>query len=729
MVSLKKRFIYREDGSVDIESWLNKIKSSSHLNSVELITKTCQLAETTSKGLTTFYGQPCIEQGLEIAEIMLDLQMDQQAISAAIMISSIHHTALPLEKITEQLGNDVTKLIRGVQQMEAMQGLQKSKDKAQEPIQIDRLRKLFLALAADIRVVLIKLAERTCILRGIKNINEIERKRIAQETLDIYAPLANRLGIGQLKWELEDIAFRYTDPETYKKISNFLAERRADREERITTIIHELKEQFHSRNIPADISGRAKHIYSIYSKMQRKNVDYKNIYDASAVRILVPSVENCYEALSIVHSLWEHVPEEFDDYIATPKANGYRSIHTAVIGPDGKNLEIQIRTTAMHEEAERGVAAHWVYKESAAPEDYKNKISFLRQLIDWHKEVANDADMTDRSYDQILSDRVYVFTPTGEILDLEYGATPLDCAYQIHSEVGNHCRGAKINGHIVPLTYPLKTGDQIEILINPNGTPSRDWLKVESGYLTSARARAKVAHWFRQQDQSQHIENGRRILEREFPRNKINIQKLMTQFNYKTDNTFLAAIGHGHVRVTQIAHALDKEHVSVKAAPSIQLNKKININKTGTTVAGMDSLLTRIAKCCKPIPGDLIVGFITQGRGVSIHKAKCSNIIATQDSNRLIDVHWDDQHTGYYYVDIIIRAHNRETLLKEITTLLANSKIILTNFNSNTSRSNVLTITLTIQLSATTELSKLLKELQHLNGILSVQRASESGKI
>ncbi len=724
MVSVKKKFIYLENGSVDTESWLNKIKISSHLHSFELISKACHLAEKTSQGLTTFYGQPCIEQGLEMAEIMLDLKMDQQAISAAIMISCIHHTKLSLDQVTKELNVDVTKLILGVQQMEVVQSLQKTGSKAHEPTQIDRLRKLFLAMAADIRVVLIKLAERTCILRGIKNINLAERQRIAQETIDVYAPLTNRLGIGQLKWELEDISFHYIDPATYKKIATFLAERRTQREERIDTIINQLKEKLQARSISATISGRAKHIYSIYSKMQRKNLDYKNIYDSSAIRILVPNLENCYEALSIVHNLWNHVSDEFDDYIATPKANGYRSIHTAVIGPDGKNLEIQIRTTAMHEEAERGVAAHWLYKENFfKPSDYENKIFFLRQLIDWHKEVANEDDIANSTYDQILSDRVYVVTPTGEILDLAKGATPLDCAYHIHSEVGNHCRGAKINGHIVPLTYTLNTGDQIEILTNPKGTPSRDWLNIEFGYLKTARARAKVSHWFRQQDKSQHIENGKRILEREFPRIPINIQKLMTHFGFKTDEAFLAAIGHGHVKAVQIAHALETERLPVKHSSPVMLHKNIDTNNTGTNVAGISSLLTRIAKCCKPIPGDAVIGYITQGKGISIHKAKCSNItIAAQGTDRLIEVNWNEQHSGLYYVDILIRAHNRETLLKEITTLLAHSKITLTNFNFNTNRNNVLIITITIQISAITSLNALLHEIQHLHGVISVNR-------
>jgi GTP pyrophosphokinase len=729
MVSLKEKFSYLPNGEIDITTWLSTTKTTYSLEKTDLIEQACHLAKEASKGLTTFYGRPCIEQGLEMGRIILDLHLDQEAVAAAIMLSSMQHTKLSIDTVTEKLGPNVTKLIRGVQQMDAIRNLQKITNKDSQQLQIDRLRKLLLAMVSDIRVVLIKLAERTCIMRGIKDINPAERKHIAQETMDIYAPLANRLGIGQLKWELEDVSFHYADPVTYKKIASYLAERRSDRENRIHTIVERLKENLKQAGIKAEISGRAKHIYSIYLKTKRKDVNYDNIYDISAIRLLVPEIEDCYAALSIVHSLWEHIPAEFDDYITAPKPNGYRSIHTAVVGPDGKSLEIQIRTHKMHEEAERGVAAHWLYKETKTnAAGYENKIGFLRQLLDWHREVAHDDDARSNSiYEQILEDRVYVFTPAGEILDLPAGATPLDCAYQIHSHVGNHCRGAKINGHIVPLTYHLRTGDQIEILTNPNGTPSRDWLNPEFGYITTARAREKVAHWFRTQDLDQHIESGKRTLEREFSRLnvQINLQKIASQLGFKDEDAFLASVGRGITRVAQISHALETEHEPSKPHVIHLSTKKSTSKSSGMSIAGIDSLLTRVALCCKPIPGDAIIGFITQGRGVSIHKQDCNNVcrLDTKENNRLIAVSWDDKNIGAYYVDVQIKAHGRENLLREVANYLANAKVDLVNLTSTMSQNkNLLIITITIQIRALTQLKDLLAQITHLPGVIEAKR-------
>jgi len=728
MVSVKQKFSYLENGEIDLESWLTKTNASYNLQNTGLIEKACQLAKGASKGLTTFYGQPCIEQGLEMGEIIEHLKLDQEAVAAAIMFSTVQHTKLPLETITEQLGENVSKLIASVQQMSAIHQLLNA-EKNRDAVQIDRLRKLLLAMVSDIRVVLIKLAERTCIMRGIKGINPHERKRIALETMDIYAPLANRLGIGQLKWELEDVAFHYSDPETYKEIAKFLSERRADREDRIHRIISQLKKYLKEMGIDAEISGRAKHIYSIYLKSQRKNLDFKDIFDTSAVRILVPTLEDCYTALSIVHGKWDHIPEEFDDYIVAPKPNGYRSIHTAVLEPDGKNFEIQIRTSAMHEEAERGVAAHWLYKEAKSSlAGYEAKIVFLRQLLDWHRDIASQDKKNQPAYEQIVSDRVYIFTPIGDILDLPQGATPLDCAYQIHSEVGNHCRGAKINGHIVPLTYTLQTGDRIEILTNPNGVPSRDWLNNDFGYLKTARAKAKVAHWFRQLDLNQHIESGRKILDREFTRLGLhpNLQKLAHHFQLKDEDTFFAALGRGNLRLSQITHFIETAHEPKQTVIHLASKKPESKNR-GMNIAGVSDLLTRIARCCKPIPGDNVIGFITQGRGVSIHKKNCNNLshLDPTDNSRLIPVTWDNNNNmGSYYVDIVIRAHNRDNLLKEVTTILTNAKIDLVSLNTTINRSDILTLTITVRILSLDQLTELLTHIHHLQGVIEATRKS-----
>ncbi len=733
MVTIKQKFPLLPDGTIDVEAWLNNINTFSSVKNLALITQAARLAETSSKGLTTFYGQPCIAQGLEMAEILLAMKLDPDSIAAAILISTVQQTSLNVEKIQAELGESVAKLIQGVLQLNVLNNLQPN-TAARNKTQLDRLRKIFLAMVSDIRVVLIKLAERTCLMRGIKNITPHERKRIAVETMDIYAPLANRLGIGQLKWELEDAAFHYINPEIYKSIATFLAERRIDREERIQETIQKLETALAKANISTKITGRAKHIYSIYLKTFRKHLDYKNIYDYSAVRILVPTIEDCYTALSVAHSLFEHIPEEFDDYISNPKPNGYRSIHTAVIGTDGKNLEIQIRTHAMHEEAEHGVAAHWIYKEHKTQQSgYEAKITFLRQLLAWHKDVTQQEQTPDKNLQDILDDTVYVLTPAGDILDLAKGATPLDFAYHIHSELGHRCRGAKIKGHIVPLTYQLRTGDQVEIITTPHGAPSRDWLNKEFGYLHTARARSKVVYWFKQQEIDLYINTGKNNLEREISRAGIphpNFEKMAARFNYKNDEALFAAIGHGNLRISQVIHALQTEQQPEINKPTTPPLRAAVETQGGLEIAGINDLLTRIAKCCKPIPGDKVIGYITQGRGVSIHREDCSNILASHSrggTTRLIPVAWDSKKLGHYYVDLLIRATGQQELLKEVTALLANAKIDLIRLNSAMNKtSQLMFITLTVQMSDLTQLKHIINQISQLPKVIDIKRISNA---
>lgn len=730
MVAIKQKYTHLSDGSIDLDHWLKHVKEDYHLDNIELIQKAARLASTLSKGLTTFYGQPCIEQSLETAGIVLDLKLDQEAIAASIINNTIEHTQLTIDKVKQELGENVAKLVSGVQQMKVINSLLPNINKNRNPTQIDRLRKTFLAMASDIRVVLIKLAEQMSIMRGIKNINLTERKRIAQETLDIYAPLANRLGIGQLKWELEDLAFHYVDPEKYKMIAKFLAERRTDREARIEEVIARLKDELAKAHIKADISGRAKHIYSIYLKMQKKHLDYKNIYDASAVRVLIPHLEDCYTVLSIVHNIWEHLPDEFDDYIANPKLNGYRSIHTAVIGHDGKNLEIQIRTNDMHEEAEHGVAAHWLYKEKDTKQSgYETKITFLRELLSWHKELAKEDVKPDKTLDTIFEDRVYIFTPAGDIIDLIKGATPLDFAYHIHSELGHRCRGAKINGHIVPLTHELHTGDRVEIITTMNGAPSRDWLNKDFGYIKSSRARAKIMQWFRQKDVDQYIESGKNMLEREFTRagiDQIDFQKIALRFNFKNADALLATLGHGSLKPAHIVHTIQADQQqAAPQKPLIQSAFKKEPVSGGLEIAGINDLLTRIAKCCKPIPGDTVIGYITQGRGVSIHRTDCKNIssLSPEHSNRIIGVSWDNKKPGQYYVDLQIRAQGKEQLLKDITSIVANAKIDLIRLNSTINKiNNLLFVTMTVQIHNSDQLNSLISEINKIPNVLEIKR-------
>lgn len=734
MVAVKQKFSHLPDGNVDIDAWLQSITIKHALSDINLIQKAAQLAQTASQGLTTFYGQPCIEQGLEMAEILLDLKLDQDAVAASMIASSANETHLTVDTIKEQLNELIAKLVSGVKQTNIINTLQVNINKTRDITQIDRLRKTFLAMISDIRVVLIKLAERMCIMRGIKNINLDERKRLAQETLDIYAPLANRLGIGQLKWELEDLSFHYIDPETYKKIAAFLAERRVDREKRIQEILLLLKEKFTKAKIKASISGRAKHIYSIYLKAQKKHLDYRSIFDYSALRILVPTLDDCYTALSIVNSLWEHIPEEFDDYIAYPKPNGYRSIHTAVLDKGGKHLEIQIRTNDMHEEAEHGVAAHWIYKEDKTHHGgYEAKITFLRQLLAWHRELAQHNTKPNKTFQEIFEDRIYVFTPADDIIDLPAAATPLDFAYHIHSGLGHRCRGAKVNGHIVQLTHALHTGDRVDIITTQSGAPSRDWLKKDAGYIKTARARAKIAQFFKQQDVAQYIETGKNALEREFSRmgiQHIDIQKIATRLNFKNADALLSSIGHGSLKAAQVLHTVQREtHSDTTNKTAVATHAKTTPTQiTNFQISGIDDLLTRIAKCCKPIPGDTVIGYITQGRGVSIHRQDCNNIshLTPEHHSRLIQVNWDHKKSGTYFVDLQIRAQNREGLLKEITTVFANAKIDLLAMNSTMNRkNNLLFIVMTAQIHDIAQLKQLIHQISQVETVYEVKRLNE----
>ncbi len=728
-INLKHKFNYLPDGNVDTQAWLQKINDEHQPHGLDLIKKAVNLAEGAGQGITTFYGQTCLEQGLEMAELILELKLDQDAVAAAILTSTIQHTNLKLEFITDRVSENVTKLVHSVIQMNTlntMTTVEQSKNSAQ----IDRLRKTFLAMASDIRVILIKLAERLCIMRGIKNINPIERKRLALETMEIYAPLANRLGVGQVKWELEDLAFHYIDSETYKTIAGFLAERRVEREQRINSYIIKLNDELKKLNVTAAIQGRAKHIYSIYLKMKRKNLTLNNIFDYSALRILVPSIQDCYTALSVAHQLWDHIPAEFDDYISKPKPNGYRSVHTAVIDAAGKNFEIQIRTSDMHAEAEHGVAAHWVYKENKQQQSgYEAKIALLRELLAWHKDIAKSEQKPNQGMEQILEDRVYVFTPAGDIIDLAIGATSLDFAYHIHSELGHRCRGAKIHGHIVPLTYQLRTGDQVELITIQNGAPSRDWLSKDGGYLRTPRARAKVSQWFKLQDQKQYLEAGKNLLEKELSRSAIQhlpLQQIAERLKFKDTESMLISLGRGSVRMANILNAI--EHKPAQPTQPLIQTKKVVDRPRSFQVGNTDDLLTRIARCCKPIPGDAIVGYITQGRGVSIHKKDCNNVTHALETKegRVISVDWNDKHPGAYFADLQIQAYGKDSILKEITSILANAKVDLIMLNSNFHKtSQLIQINMTVQISDVTQLSQLLHQIKGLPNVSSAKRISE----
>ena len=596
---------------------------------------------------------------------------------------------------------------------------------------------MLVALVDDVRVALIKLAERTSAIRAVKNRPD-KRYRVAREVADIYAPLAHRLGIGHIKWELEDLSFRYLQPLAYKKIAKLLDEKRLDRQHYIEDAISILDKALKADDIQADIAGRAKHIYSIWRKMQRKGIGFSQVYDIRALRVLVPDTKSCYAALGLVHGLWRNIPNEFDDYIANPKDNGYRSLHTAVIGPDGKVLEIQIRTKTMHEEAEFGVCSHWMYKgtdrSAKSTNSYDEKIAWLRQVLDWHEESGSSSDVAEQFTS--AQDRVYVFTPDGHVVNLQNGATPLDFAYHIHTEVGNRCRGAKVNGRIVPLTYTLKTGERVEILTGKESEPRRDWLQSNLGYLKTSRARTKVQHWFRLQAKEDNIIAGRALLDKEFKRlalNSIDYKYLADQMNCASVDDMYASVGAGEISMSQLIRAAHNiaGRDDDNAQSILRLRPASSKSNDGSQVriSGVGNLMTYFARCCKPLPGEAIAGYITVGRGVSVHRQDCSKLLQLQsvEPQRIITVDWADAQIDTYPVDIELEAYDRQGLLRDITQQLATEKVNVISLNTITDTANhMATMKIRLEIRDLATLSDVLSRLNGLPNVVAVKRIREA---
>ncbi len=730
MVQPKETPHYRATGQINLEAWITHITQNRPPADRQMLRHACTLSQLVNNEHIHPECGGCLEQGIAMAEILNDLNMDTETLIAALILEGVQYSEMTLDDVTEHFGLNIAKLVSGVDRMRMIDALLQT-EKSLDKNRIDHLRKMFLSMVDDVRVVFIKLAERTHRLRKAASLSEVYRQKLAHEIQDIYAPLANRLGIGELKWELEDLAFRYLQPETYKEIAQLVAGRRIDRDRYIQDVIAELKHLIERANIKnAQIQGRAKHIFSIYKKMTRKKIGFDQIFDASAVRILVEHIEDCYAALSIVHANWPHISEEFDDYIATPKPNGYRSIHTAVIGPQDKPLEVQIRTFDMHEESEMGFAAHWKYKEGEQKAGYENKIALLRQVIAWQKDLSAQSTPVSEIPADIFKDRIYVFTPEGDIVDLMQSATPLDFAYHIHSEIGHRCRGAKVNGHIVPLTYTLQTGDRIEILKAKHPKPSRDWLNSELGYLKTSRAKSKVHHWFRQADYEQHLTQGRELIKRELQQLGLptpDFDPMATKMNYKTADDLIAAVGSGDVKPSQIIHLIPTQTMKEEVYPTI-LPAKTTTNATNNIVSiqGIDNLLTHIARCCKPIPGDPIIGYITTGRGVTIHHHHCSNIHSMRENSpaRFMEVNWTGESKQIYPVDLHLIADDRAGLLRDITLTLSHEHVDILGLQTfPNSSENQLTITLTLRLSSLNELNSILQHLRQIRSVVEARRS------
>ncbi len=682
-------------------------------------------------------------RGVEMVEILLTFSMDSDSLQAAMLFPLANANVASEEKLQEHFGKAITSLIHGVREMDAIRQLMAVHTDSATTGQVDNVRRMLLAMVEDFRCVVIKLAERVAHLREVKQASEDERVLVAKECLHIYAPLANRLGIGQLKWEMEDYCFRYLHPDEYQQIAVLLHERRIDRQQYIEAFVETLRGEIKREGVNAEVYGRPKHIYSIWRKMQKKSLSFDELYDVRAVRIVAERLQDCYAALGIVHTLWRHLPGEFDDYVANPKPNGYQSIHSVVLGPQGKTVEVQIRTRQMHEDAELGVAAHWKYKEGGHIRNvtgHEERIAWLRKLITWQEEMVDSGEMLDEVRSQVFDDRVYVFTPKGDVIDLPSGSTPLDFAYHIHSDIGHCCIGAKISGRIVPFTYQLQMGDQIEIITQKQPNPSHDWLNPNLGYITTSRARSKIHHWFRRQDRDKNIASGRQILDNELEQLNITLREaerlLLARYNVNSLEELLAGIGGGDIRANQLFNYLQSKFHKPSADDEDrealrQLSQKSQPNVADerasgrVVIEGVGNLMHYIARCCQPIPGDKIFGFITQGRGISIHRSDCEQLseLIANAPERIVDAVWGEHYSSGFSLVIRIVANDRSGLLRDITTLLANEKINVLGLSSRSdTKKQLATIDMEIEIYNHQALGRVLTRLRQVTDIIEAKR-------
>lgn len=705
-------------------------------NDRSLIERAFIKAEAAHAGQFRKSGEPYFTHCLAVAHILAEMRLDAEAIAAALMHDLIEDTSITLEEIRREFGASVANIVDGVTKLKNLP-IKSEADKRGRHIdrELEYIRKMALAMGDDVRVVIVKLADRLHNMRTLGYMPAEKQRLVAQETLDIFAPLANRLGIWQIKWELEDLSFRYLEPDAYREIAASIDERLASREAYMQSVIDVLRKELAQYGITnATISGRPKHIFSIYKKMDRKHLPFEQIYDVRAVRVIVDTNPQCYLVLGVVHNLWRPIPGEFDDYIAAPKDNFYQSLHTAVLDSNGKTVEIQIRTWEMHENAEYGIAAHWRYKEGGArkhDEAFEKRISYLRRLMEFGQESEDAASFVNTMKTEVFQDRVYAFTPKGDIVDLPTGATPVDFAYHIHTEIGHRCRGAKVHGRLVSLDHQLQTGDQVEIVTSKRGGPSLDWLNPNLGYVKTERARTKIRHWFRKQNRDKNIISGREVLEREMKRlgllDVMQFEMVAGWFNYDKLDDFLAAVGAGDINGGQIANrilemerreqeARDREMLKPRppsSALTIDTSKGVNILGTG-------GLLVSMARCCNPMPGDGIVGFVTRGRGVTVHRTDCPNL--EQEPERLIDVTWGKVNQEQRYsVAIEIIAYDREGLMRDISTVIADEKVNMSDVYVQL-RQNIATIQVTMEISNANQLTRILTRLGSIRSVAEARR-------
>jgi GTP pyrophosphokinase len=698
---------------------------------IALVEDAYKFAAKAHQGQVRKSGDSYIEHPLQVAFILAELQLDASTLAAALLHDVPENCAIPVAELETKFGPEVAKLVDGTTKLGKLPRHVPTAETRQS--QAENLRKMLVAMAKDLRVVFIKLADRLHNMRTLSALTPETQRSIAQETLEIYAPLAHRLGIWELKWQLEDLSFRYLAPERYRQIVKLVAARRAQRESFIAQVIKMLEVEFKRMGLRAEISGRPKHIYSIYQKMQRyaaQDKHFDDIHDLLALRILVGTVSDCYNALGVIHSLWRPLPGEFDDFIANPKPNGYQALHTVVVCLGTIPLEVQIRTRDMHHIAEYGVAAHWRYKEGEKEDiHFEERIAWLRQLIDWHRELSGAEEFLESVKTDIFIDQVFVYTPKGEIKDLPKGATPLDFAYRVHTELGHRCIGAKVNGKLVPLNYQLNNGDVVEVVSSKGAkAPSRDWLNPHLGYINTSHAREKIRQWFKRQERADNIERGRELLEKEMRHLGIRPserEELVKLFKYDSPDDFLAAIGYGGISTHQIAVKLSAQQEPPPVKTEVAQPKP---PESAIQVLGMGDLVTHLARCCRPVPGDKIIGYVTRSRGVTIHRQDCYNVVHEDEKERLIAVEWG-QTDSLYPVNIQVDAWDRVGLIRDITTIVAEEGVNIADVSSVHHDDHTVAEHFTFQTKDLAQLSRLMAKIDGIRGVIGVSRVGDEATI
>jgi GTP pyrophosphokinase len=699
----------------------------------DLIERAFLFAEKAHCGQSRLSGQPYIAHCVAVAHILADMKLDATTISAALLHDVAEDTTISTEDLAREFSPKIAELVEGVTKLKQLPtGVDSMHGGKASDREMEFLRKMFLAMGSDFRVILIKLADRLHNMRTLSHMPPHKQIQKSKETLDIFAPIANRLGIWQIKWELEDLAFRYLDPQKYHEIAAQLDERRSDREAYMKRIIAFIQAQFAREGLKAEVQGRPKHIYSIYRKMERKNLPFSQIFDIRAIRIVVETIPQCYQALGIIHNIFHAIPGNFDDYISSPKENSYRSLHTAVLDQDGKTLEVQIRTPDMHEDAEYGIAAHWRYKEGRATSSgeltFERRLERIRRMMEDVKETGEtDADgFVQGMLEQMSPERIYAITPKGDIIDLPEGATPVDFAYYVHTEVGHRCRGAKVNGRLVSLDHPLKNGDRVEITTASRGGPSLDWLNTDLGFAHTARARNKIKQWFRRRERDKAIAAGKEVLDRELRKigkSALSRDQIAADLGYARGEDLMAAIGYGEVTGAHISvRLLEAEHAPTEdEALEATIVHREPVRADGMRIDETGGLLVTLARCCNPTYGDDITGFITRGKGITVHRADCKNVLNTNEPERLISVTWPPESDQSFPVPVLIVAYDREGLMRDIGAVIADEKINMSNVNIST-RQNIATFELTMEIQDLKQLARILAKIERLPNVVEAFR-------